>query len=314
MSRVLQVAFWLAVLLPFDGDLHLIAQATPSASTTPNGASPATSPSATPAPAQASPAATPTPAADVKGGTIRGQVKSGTVPLPGVSITATNTLTGRKYSTTTDINGSFVMAIPQNGRYVLKTDFAGFAAVTKEALLNATSHDQKVEFAVVLASRAEAQDASETATTTRQSSGRGAQNLSLLGAIAGAVQAGAGGENSGVQLPSSAGNADFSGESVAVSGQAGITNALAGIDFGQMREQMENQRQQQSLSQVPGQTNNSGPGGGGGGFGGPGGGGGSVAVVALEVVDSEVAAVSTCGTSSPINLTARSFGMAATPP
>ncbi len=267
MFPVIQSALCLALLVPFIGEIPLIAQDAPTAATI--GAGPSQTPPV--AASAANPPSAPTPAADVKGGTIRGQVKSGSVPLPGVSVTATNTLTGKKYSTTTDINGNFEMTIPQNGRYVLKTDFAGFAGATKEALLNATNRDQKVEFAVVLASRAEAQDAKEAASTTQQSSGRGAQNLSLLGALAGAVQAGAGGEISGVQLPSAAGNADFSADSVAVSGQAGTTNPFAGIDMGQMREQMENQRQQQSLSQVPGQTNGGG-GFGGGGFGGGGGG------------------------------------------
>ena len=35
-----------------------------------------------------------------RNGTIRGHVKSGTVPLPGVTVMAQNTLTGKRYSTT----------------------------------------------------------------------------------------------------------------------------------------------------------------------------------------------------------------------
>ena len=64
---------------------------------------------------------------EASGGTITGTVKAGAVPLPGVSVTATNTLTGKKYATTTDINGSFAMAIPRNGRYVVKAELAAFA-------------------------------------------------------------------------------------------------------------------------------------------------------------------------------------------
>src|ERR1700761_5925265 len=45
----------------------------------------------TPAPAAAAPAAT--------GGLIHGTVKAGTIPLPGVSVVATNTLTGQRYAT-----------------------------------------------------------------------------------------------------------------------------------------------------------------------------------------------------------------------
>ena len=47
-------------------------------------------------------------AAAVTGGTLHGHVKSGTVPLPGVTVTAQNTLTGKRYSTTTDLNGRVV--------------------------------------------------------------------------------------------------------------------------------------------------------------------------------------------------------------
>ena len=85
-------------------------------------------------------------------------VKSGTVPLPGVTMTAQNTLTGKKFSTTTDIIGAWSLTLPQNGRYVIRTQFAAFAPGSQEALLNATSHDQKVDFQLMLASRAAEQE------------------------------------------------------------------------------------------------------------------------------------------------------------
>src|SRR5271166_3582260 len=101
---------------------------------------------AEPAPTQPQPtaphAATPQAGGTVQaGGTIHGTVKSGTIPLPGVSVTATNTLTGKKYSTASDARGNFSMTIPQNGRYVLRTELAAFSPTTQEALLNATSRD-----------------------------------------------------------------------------------------------------------------------------------------------------------------------------
>jgi hypothetical protein len=84
-------------------------------------------------------------------------------------------------------------------------------------------------------------------------------------------------------LPSAASNSDFSsGDSVAVTGQMGTTNPLAGIDFSQMRD---NAELNQSLNggpggQGPGSRRSRGEGGsgggggfGGGGFGGFGGGG-----------------------------------------
>jgi len=218
------------------------------------------------------------------GGTIHGTVKSGTTPLPGVSITATNTLTGKKYSTTSDATGAYSLAIPQNGRYVVRTDFAAFAASTQEALLNATTHNQQADFVLTLASRAAQQEgtANQTAQVTqslRQYAGSGSQNLSLLGAAAGLIQAGGGsGGNSDAQLPSLANNSDFSNDSVAVSGQSGTTNPFAGMDMQQMRQNMDDNEFQQSLSQTPGGNAGGGRGGAGGGPDGFGGGGGGMRV------------------------------------
>ena len=119
---------------------------------------PAASPAQTPAAAPAVPAVAPVVAAEPQGGTIQGTVKVSGVPLPGVAVTATNTLTGKKYATTTGIDGAFQMAVPRNGRYVVKTDLAGFASVTQEVVVNASSQNgglptQTAEFKVDLASR-----------------------------------------------------------------------------------------------------------------------------------------------------------------
>ncbi|MGA3011170.1 MAG: carboxypeptidase-like regulatory domain-containing protein [Terracidiphilus sp.] len=89
----------------------------------------------------------------ITGGKLHGTVKSGNIPLPGVTVTAQNTLTGKRYSTTTDINGTWTLAIAQNGRYVIRTQFAAFAPGAQEAVLNASSHDQTVNFDLTLASR-----------------------------------------------------------------------------------------------------------------------------------------------------------------
>jgi trimeric autotransporter adhesin len=205
------------------------------------------------------------------GGTIKGTIKAGNVPLPGVSVTATNTLTGKKFTTTTDVTGAYEMTIPQNGRYVVRAELAAFALATKEALLNATNHQQQSDFAMVLASRAEQQ---EQASTRQYAAASGAQSLALMGAASDLLQAGSGSANSGAALPTIAGNTDFSGDSVAVTGQAGTTSPFAGM--GDLREGFENQQQLQQLSQTPGQGGGGGGffGGPGGGFGGPGGGGG----------------------------------------
>jgi hypothetical protein len=214
------------------------------------------------------------------GGKLHGTVKSGNIPLPGVTVTAQNTLTGKRYATTTDITGAWSMEIPQNGRYVLRTQFAGFAQGSGEALLNASGHDQAVSFDLTLASRAAAQEKqqegqqNQMAQAIRQLAANGPQNLSLLSTVTGDIAAGGagtGGSGAGASLPSVAGNSDFSGDSVAISGQAGSVSPMAGVDMDRLRDLMETVR-----SQFGGQAGGQAGGlfGGGGGFGGGGFGGG----------------------------------------
>ena len=107
-------------------------------------------------PPPSSPSALDACTATVAGGLVHGTVKAGNIPLPGVSIVATNTLTGQRYATITDINGNYSMTIPTSGRYVLRTELAAFAPETKVALLKPTGTtpvNQQADFALTLASR-----------------------------------------------------------------------------------------------------------------------------------------------------------------
>jgi len=61
------------------------------------------------------------------GGTIYGTVQSGNIPLPGVTVTAQNTLTGKTYYAASGATGAYSMTIPDNGRYVIRAQFAAFA-------------------------------------------------------------------------------------------------------------------------------------------------------------------------------------------
>jgi hypothetical protein len=213
----------------------------------------------------------------LSGGRLHGVVKSGTVPLPGVTVTAQNTLTGKRFSTTTDITGAWSLVIPQNGRYVVRTQFAGFASGALEAVLNAASRDQTVSFELVLASRAAAQQENETAsqqastTAIRQLIANGAQNLSLMSTLTTDTESQPGTSGAaGAALPSIAGNSDFGGDSVAISGQTGAVSPLAGLDVDRVRDAIETLRAQGVLPE--GMTGGGNFGGfGGGGFGGPGG-------------------------------------------
>ncbi len=217
-------------------------------------------------------------------------MKSGNVPLPGVTVTAQNTLTGKKYSTTTDITGAWSMNIPQNGRYVIRTQFAAFAPGDQEAVFNAASHDQLVNFELILASRQAEQEQQQAQAATRQSregqdlrqlAGNAPESVSLMNALTDDTDTGTGTAGaSGAALPSIAGNSDFSDESVAISGQAGQVSALAGLDMGRLRDAAQSIQVQGGLNgqgtpgAEAGQGGLFGGYGGGGGFGGAFGGGG----------------------------------------
>ncbi len=195
------------------------------------------------------------------GGIVRGTVIAGTpgkpggVPLPGVAVTATNTLTGRKYATATDVDGAYTMRIPRNGRYVLRVELAGFAAATAEVVLNGdTPTVAKVsDFGMGLASRAEAAEALAAASTgagTRGSSAnllRNLQGLSLNASGGDAEDASsAGGGNTGATLPSLGGLGEAGGganaaaaDTVAVSGVGGRTNGLANFSEDEIRDRVQ---------------------------------------------------------------------------
>lgn len=211
--------------------------------------------------------------AAVAGGALHGVVRSGKIPLPGVTVTAQNTLTGKRYSTTTDINGAWFMTIPEDGRYVIRTEFAAFAPETQEALLNATGRDRTVDFSLILASRAAAQEQQQAragaSQAIQQMDGSGAESLNLMNTLPGGTDTGVGAAGvSGAALPSVASDSSFSDESVAVSGQSGQVSPMAGVDIDQLREQMQQMRAQNGGREVIGGLFG-GPGGGfgGGGFG-----------------------------------------------
>ena len=240
------------------------------AALSPPAATPQTAPAATSGPPPSAPASSATPAPSnqpgqnpagqtapapssnpsVAGGKLHGAVKSGNIPLPGVTVTAQNTLTGKRFSTTTDITGTWTLNIAQNGRYVIRTQFAAFAQGSQEAVLNATSHDQLVNFQLILASREVQQEQQQQAAArqgtagqgtagqdVRQLAGNAPENLSLMNTLSADTDTDSGTAGaSGAALPSIASNSDFSDESVAVNGQAGQVSAFAGMDPNRLRD------------------------------------------------------------------------------
>ncbi len=211
------------------------------------------------------------------GGLLHGVVTAGKTPLPGVSIVATHTLTGKRYATVTDITGSWSMHIPLDGRYVLRATLTAFAAETQEALLRAGSREKTVNFTLTLASRVSEDDSGNGNQTAQimQRLGGNTAALSLLRSLNSDDQI-AGGDvgNMGATLPAAAQSDAAATDSVAINGQAGSVNPFAGLDPSQIRDAIRDLRAQNGGGFSPGATDRTAargvPGGFGGGFGGPG--------------------------------------------
>jgi len=220
---------------------------------------------------------------------ISGSVRNGKVLLPGVTVTAANTLTGRKYSTVSATNGIFQFSGLPRGRYVVRVDFMGFAVVTQEVVLNPENPSGKVEAELILASRQKEQQ-EEGAT---QSARRGFQSLAMnntLSALAGEGGAaggnGLGGNQSELSgLPLNGAGSDAPTESVSITGAQGRTQDFGGGSEQDLEERVQEfrdrmQREGGGNLQGGAQSGAGGrPGGaGGGGQGGGGGGGGPIMI------------------------------------
>ncbi len=219
-----------------------------------------------------------TPAAPAPSYRITGTVHSGKTPLPGVTVSVSNTLTGKKFIAATVSDGSFAFAELPRGRYVVRTEFMGFAEQTQEVVLNPENPSGKAEFELILASRQQEQTDQRTAAAAAAISGRGFQSLTMdstaaeLGTAESGAAAGAGenpSANDLAALPLNGAGADAPTESVSISGVQGRTQ-----DFGAGNEDELQERIQEFHERA--QQNGLGGfgGGGGGGFGGGGSGGG----------------------------------------
>jgi trimeric autotransporter adhesin len=200
---------------------------------------------------------------------INGSARSGKTPLPGVSVTAANTLTGKKYSVATNSDGKFALSGMTRGRYVVRVEFMGFAVFTQEVVLNPENPSAKVEAELILASRQ--QEQSSSAIAAMAAAGRGFQSVAMDNALSALAGSGSsfGGGNQGnsdlSSLPLNGAGAEGPTESVSISGAQGRTQ-----DFGGGSEQDLQDRIQEFRERM--QREGGGAfGGGGGGFGVPGG-------------------------------------------
>ena len=228
-------------------------------------------PKATPSSTPATTSAQATPAPTSAGGLITGLVKAGNMPIPGASISATNTLTGQKVTTWSDITGLYTLQVPSNGRYVIRTQMAAFAPMTGEVLINAANPAGKLNLELTLQSRVQQTPDQPMQQLAAAMGGRGFQNLQVMQSEGLAAANGGGNDQS---AGASLGGTEVTAatESVSISGNVN-NSALEGMNPDEWRQRVDEMRQQ-SAAPANAAIFGGGFGGGGGGFGGPGGGGG----------------------------------------
>jgi hypothetical protein len=205
--------------------------------------------------------------------------------LPGVAITASHSLTGRKVITSTDVDGSFRLDLPTKGRWVLRAEFSAFAVQTAEVVLTAAAPQAAHDFELVLLSRVpkaapaegeaiEANTAGQPRVAHTPAGGRGAQQLTVNADDAALAQSSLGGEqDSSANAVGFATSADATNQSVSVSGRMGNAQDLGVQNMDDLRDRIDELRARGQLG-AGGFDNGGGPGGGGFNMGGPGGGGG----------------------------------------
>lgn len=236
-------------------------------------------PDALPTPAPAETPAAPSSAAPASF-EISGTVRAGKTVLPGVTVTATNSLTGKKFSVATAANGTYTFSGLPRGRYVVRVEFMGFAVQTQEVVLKPETPAGKFDAEMILASRQQDQGLGNLAALI--TAGRGFQNLAVdttLSALAaggspgmmGGGQSGVGGDIS--SLPMNGAGAEGPTESVSITGAQGRTQdfGVGSEDDIQERIQEFRDRAQREGGGLQGGGGQGGPGGGPGGImgGGP---------------------------------------------
>jgi len=215
---------------------------------------------------------------------IHGVVRSGATKLPGVSITASHSLTGRKVITSTNVDGSFHLELPGKGRWVLRAEFSAFTSQTAEVVLTPAEPDVAHDFELVLLSRAPkaapAEGETEIAESTAQTrvahsptGARGAQRLTVNADDAALAQSSLSGDQDASAASGLAASVDATNQSVSVSGRMGNAQDLGVQNMDDLRDRIDELR---ARGQWNGGGSDFGGGPGGGGFtmGGPGGGGG----------------------------------------
>ena len=198
------------------------------------------------------------PAESAPVGTLEGKVKSGSSVVPGATITATNGANGQKVVGWSRADGSYRLALPATGEYVVKAQMAGFAVASQHVSLSAANTHPQLDLQITLLSRA------QNAAGGAYARGGGGRQPWIPVALGDGGEAGA---NNGAE----------NGESVAPCGNAGAGDSAVdgdGVGCGDRlvvinRQHLRMSNDEMRARMQDGREQQGGPGGPGGPGGGP---------------------------------------------
>ena len=113
-----------------------------------------------------------------------------------MTVTAANTLTGKKYSVATALDGSYKFSGLARGRYVVRVEFMAFAPQTQEIVLKPDTPTGKFDAEMILASR-QAEQSPAASAIAAIAAGRGFQSLSIENSLSALEGGGDGASASG---------------------------------------------------------------------------------------------------------------------
>ena len=205
-----------------------------------------------------------------QGGTIRGTVKSGNMPIPGVAVTAASPQSRQRVVAWTDVDGSYTIQVPEDGEYFVRTQMAAFAPAFARVSITPTNPVAKADLELTLQSRAPDVRQQFMQQMAAQG-GRGFQTLSVTQGEGGSdslSNSASADDTSSVSGAAGVASGNTATESVAVSG-ATENSGLAGLSGEEIDRRVQEMRDRMN----EGGGFRGGEGAGFFGGGGPGGGG-----------------------------------------
>jgi trimeric autotransporter adhesin len=163
-----------------------------------------------------------------QGGRIHGFIRVGTIPLSGVIVAATNTHSGKKFTSITDGSGAYSIRVSQSGTYQVRAEFPDLTSSAQDIVLDSNNSQHQLDFSF-------ANGPFSPSTVTSLSSLWPAALMPPISINTSSLQPATvnTGGNSGAQFPAFLGDPQYSGDTFTINGQASIV-----VPYFQMADQM----------------------------------------------------------------------------